>query len=715
MQSTSPNAPSVSSRPFVVDSQCNFDSKVLREITDTDSVRSSNSPEASKPSASKSLPQRVRDSKSGQGAGDDSDMDMSPPVTPMLQEAVPPPPLKDQPRSIPPTSSAPGKTEVARPSLVINTLVSPELLPHEIPPERPSGSPAPLTSDVGVGGAGGDESDMDMSSPASESPPSPLPAVQDIPALPLSPKRSPRASTPPGLTLANDVARLRVESIPPLSLPSIPEDQAANTPPLRVFTPERSRAREVSVQVSPHLARTAVSRPPVENGELSPPASEETLREETEGIEKDLGSKQVDDLSRGTTKDVPMAVDEPSLDRIVTEIPLSEALRMVARLRYRHDPITQEARIEPILISNRQLVDTEEPPASPEEKSVVEAVAEKEQQQASEGAYEGTKHSLRKRFAQHQAVLAEKVARLRKEYLALHEKWLVHCAKLDEVARNSALEEAAAAACRTTRRTAAMGDAVRTDLEMEQILASLGNEELTDANHLSAKNGADIPDMVSVTRGRVEYIYDDTNNLVEDPHDFYKLETGIDDWTEDERTTMIEHYAKHPKQFGFIADALSNKTPAQCVSFYYLQKNTTIDFRKAVAQFNTIGKRRRSGRKQKGNALLADILKHDDEVSQNAGSSGSGRRKRGAASTPVPTSATTETPDPSKKGGASTSRRGTAQNTPTATPTPDPEPMPKRPRRRANPTARAAAAKEQEPVEEGSVSVISRSLSAVRR
>ena len=260
-----------------------------------------------------------------------------------------------------------------------------------------------------------------------------------------------------------------------------------------------------------------------------------------------------------------------------------------------------------------------------------------------------------------------------------------------------------------------MGDAVRTDLEMEQILASLGNEELTDANHLSAKNGADIPDMVSVTRGRVEYIYDDTNNLVEDPHDFYKLETGIDDWTEDERTTMIEQYAKHPKQFGFIADALSNKTPAQCVSFYYLQKNTTIDFRKAVAQFNTIGKRRRSGRKQKGNALLADILKHDDEVSQNAGTSGSGRRKRGAASTPVPTSATTETPDPSKKGGASTSRRGTAQNTPTATPTPDPEPMPKRPRRRANPTARAAAAKEQEPVEEGSVSVISRSLSAVRR
>ncbi|KAI0718803.1 hypothetical protein C8T65DRAFT_539512, partial [Cerioporus squamosus] len=230
---------------------------------------------------------------------------------------------------------------------------------------------------------------------------------------------------------------------------------------------------------------------------------------------------------------------------------LSDALRMVVKLRFRHDPITQEARVEPILFSNRQLAepDSEETPAPD---AVVQEVKEKEQRRRSDGIYDGTKHSLRKRFAQHQAALAEKVERLRKEYLALHEKWLVHCAKLDEVARASALEEAAATACRTTRRTAAMGDAVRSDLEMEQILASLGNEELTDANHLSAKNAAVIPDMVSVTKGRVDFIYDDTNHLVEDPHEFYKLETGIDDWTEEEKAILLEKYAIYPKQFGII-------------------------------------------------------------------------------------------------------------------------------------------------------------------
>ncbi|KAI0763473.1 hypothetical protein BD413DRAFT_606658 [Trametes elegans] len=403
-------------------------------------------------------------------------------------------------------------------------------------------------------------------------------------------------------------------------------------------------------------------------------------------------------------------------EKTVTEIPLADALRMIVRLRMMVSSQTEAERIEPILMSNRHIADPEEP-VTPAPERLVESITTKERQRVSEGSYDGTKHSLKKRFAAHKEALKDKVERLRKEYLALHEAWLVHCAKLDEVARANALEEAAATAGRTTRRSAAMGDAVRTDLEMEQILASLGNEELTDANHLSAKNAADIPDMISVTKGRLDYIFDDTNNLVEDPHSFYALETGIDDWTTEEKAIFIEKYAMYPKQFGIIAQFLPNKTPAQCVTFYYLQKNTTIDFRKVVAQYNTVGKRTRRGRggKQKGNALLADILKHDDEVSRDANQNGtSGRRRRGAPQTSTPTpapppeseagpSTAVQTPtEPPKKAGVS--RRSTTQNTPTGTPDPaDSEPANnKRPRRRANPTAKAAAAASlgQDPPEE---------------
>ncbi|KAI0631267.1 hypothetical protein C8Q77DRAFT_1219396 [Trametes polyzona] len=394
-------------------------------------------------------------------------------------------------------------------------------------------------------------------------------------------------------------------------------------------------------------------------------------------------------------------------EKVMADLPLSDALRLVVRMRMHLPRQTQEERVEPIIMSNRYIAEPEEP-VQPQPETVVEAVTEKEHQQVAQGAYDGTKHSLRKRFAEHQAALAQKVERLRKEYLELHEKWLVHCAKLDEIARANALEEAAATAGRTTRRSAAMGDAVRTDLEMEQILASLGNEELTDANHLSAKNAAVIPDMLSVTKGRVDPLFDDTNNLVEDPHSFYALETGIDDWTDEEKAIFLEKYAMHPKQFGIIAEFLPNKTPAQCVTFYYLHKNTTIDFRKVVAQYNTVGKRTRRGRggKQKGNALLADILKHDDELSRDStpNTTSSGRRRRGQATAP-PSAATpvTETASEAGPSTASTvdqqkrtnaSRRSTTQNTPAGTPTPDPEPTPapKRPRRRVNPTPKAVAA-----------------------
>ncbi|KAI9065232.1 hypothetical protein FKP32DRAFT_1610749 [Trametes sanguinea] len=407
--------------------------------------------------------------------------------------------------------------------------------------------------------------------------------------------------------------------------------------------------------------------------------------------------------TRNRKRPAPPTVDHATAEpEKLTEIPLSEALRMVVRLRMHFPSQSQEERVEPIILSNRHIAEPEEPEA-PAADALVNSVVEKEREQLSSGGYDGTKHSLRKRFAEHKAALAEKVERLRKEYLALHEKWMVHCSKLDEVARANALEEAAATAGRTTRRSAAMGDAVRTDLEMEQILASLGNEELTDANHLSAKNAAIIPDMLSVTKGHFDVVYDDTNHLVEDAPPFYALETGIDDWTDEEKTTFIEKYAMYPKQFGLIASFLPNKTPAQCVTFYYLHKNTTIDFRKVVAQYQTVGKRSRRGRggKQKGNALLADILKHDDEVSRDSTpGTASGRRRRGPPAAPASSSLSVPEPDAASSAGGSMdlqrrgggSRRSTTQNTPVGTPTPDPEPAPKRPRRRANPSAKAVAA-----------------------
>ncbi|RPD69444.1 hypothetical protein L226DRAFT_539807 [Lentinus tigrinus ALCF2SS1-7] len=618
---------------------------------------------------------------------DESDMDMSPPASPTMKPVFASPVVTKTDKG-----SSTDKVDLGRPSLAIDTSVSSMQLPHEIPRLSSSASPVPTTPERAAAETG-DDSDMDMSSPTSE-------AAPDLPRVPRAWSQKPASTAaskppsavPPAMTPQSEMI-LTTDSSAPAPTSSL--DASLVQPPEADASQPAGGAADSTVQ-APSLPTPATSaRLPVESGELSPPVSEETLREETDVAEKDHDAIQVEkETLAPPPQTVPMAVDEPALEKALAEIPLSDALRMVVKLRFRHDPVTQEARVEPVLFSNRQLTGPEsEATPTPAPEAVVQEVTEKEQKRGSDGIYDGTKHSLRRRFAQHQAALAEKVERLRKEYLALHEKWMVHCAKLDEIARASALEEAAATACRTTRRTAAMGDAVRSDLEMEQILASLGNEELTDANHLSAKNAATIPDMVSVTKGRVDFMYDDTNNRVEDPHEFYKLETGFDDWTEEEKAILLEKYAIYPKQFGIIAAFIPNKTPAQCVTYYYLHKNTTIDFRKVIAQYNTIGKRRRNRGKQKGNALLADILKHDDEVGRSSTPT-SGRRKRGGghSSTPVPPSSSTDSVDQPKRTG---SRRGTAQNTPDATPDPEPTAT-KRPRRRANPSAKAAAAMEQE-------------------
>ncbi|KAI0792311.1 hypothetical protein C8Q75DRAFT_592465 [Abortiporus biennis] len=383
-------------------------------------------------------------------------------------------------------------------------------------------------------------------------------------------------------------------------------------------------------------------------------------------------------LPQKTSSQTP-AKSEPPPD-------ISFGLHITVTTRLRADRQTREDLVEPILRCNKlvagssKLYEATDLPV----KEVYEGARLSER----EKIFETAKPSLELIFARSQYNLTAKVKQVREEYSTLHEKWLKHCAKLDEVAKATALEEAAATAGRTTRRTANLGDAVRSDLEMEQIIASLGNEELTDATLLSAKNAATIPDMISVTKGPVEYYYDDTNNIVDNPGEFYAPHTGFDDWTDEEVEIFLQKFAEYPKQFAIISDFLPHKTTAQCVTYYYLHKHKHIDFRKVVSRF-TYGRRRRGkgGAKKKGNALLADILKRDAEVSRGhtPGGSSSGRKSKSA----TVTTADSKKPPPLRR------TNSVLEHTPATTPTPDEDEQPKKKKRRVN-SNRATATLEQE-------------------
>ncbi|THU93521.1 hypothetical protein K435DRAFT_779813, partial [Dendrothele bispora CBS 962.96] len=340
----------------------------------------------------------------------------------------------------------------------------------------------------------------------------------------------------------------------------------------------------------------------------------------------------------------PRAVHAPTVPDLRPEdIPkmsdatnLPDALRVVVMTRLLAERQTRQELVEPVLVSNialsTGLFPDSTPGTSPEVLIDEMTSPDSERVQARMRKFNKMKNSLIEEFEARQVTLKDKVQRLTEEYLTLHEKWVAHCTQLDEQAKTKANTLFATVGTvpvappppitgRTTRRSAAtLGDAVRSDFEMEQIIASLGYDEATDPNQLAGRNVATIPDMISVSKGKVDYVYDDNNLLVKDPVTYYAPHTGIHDWTEEEKQLFLDKFAAHPKQFGAIAKHLPNKTTAQCVDFYYLHKKLTIDFRKVVAM-KAPGRKGRRGRagKGKGNALLTDIIQHDAEVSNNPG------------------------------------------------------------------------------------------------
>ncbi|EDR08029.1 uncharacterized protein LACBIDRAFT_294359 [Laccaria bicolor S238N-H82] len=372
-----------------------------------------------------------------------------------------------------------------------------------------------------------------------------------------------------------------------------------------------------------------------------------------------------------TTTKIDLAAKSDT-NSLPTELPTfadakstAEALRVVVMTRLLCDRQRREDRVDPILLQN-QLISPEfcvrADATSPE--ALVEEVYSGEWRERRRQAFLAAKPSLEEHLRKRHELVADKIQQLKEDYTSMHEKWKAHCVALNEQSRSSLASEIETIqhSGRTTRRSTAITDAVRSDLEMEQIIASLGNDDATDPNHLSVRNLATIPDMVSVTHGQVDYVFDDTNHAVENPKEYYGPHTGIHDWTDEEKTIFIDKFAAFPKQFGIIADYLPNKTSAQCVDYYYLHKKRQIDFRKIVSQFAPNKRRRGGTRKKKGNGLLADIAQHDAEVHQ-----------RDAA---IPARATRGRKAAQPESRKSVNARKAAvqfEDTPTSTPTPEPE------------------------------------------
>ncbi|KAJ7754507.1 hypothetical protein B0H16DRAFT_1722686 [Mycena metata] len=513
-----------------------------------------------------------------------------------------------------------------------------------------------------------------------------LPTLPDSPVNPDSPDSLMLDVTPDPSSPTVEVASLPMEPSPrpvepaphPAELAPRPEEpaerlvepapQPAEPVPMTVSEPAPSLALQASIPqrlISPAPLQKSVPPappkkyvpPPLPQRYITPPFIQRSMSPPPPDIEY-------------VFDDIPRMGDAKSM---------ADALRTVIMARRLRDKQTREERVDPVLLENLSISAPEEFYATP--KTQEQLIEEVSLQRASHGIddpFLAAKSWLHARFDKRRIALNKKREQLQAEYQSLHKRWRRHCDALSrQQARPVETPDNVPVSGRTTRRSAAtLGDTVRSDLEMEQIIASLGYDEATDPNQLSTRNLATIPDMISVT-GETYYTFDDTNNLVENASEYYAPHTGINDWTETEKELFLDKYAAFPKQFGTIASFLPNKTPSQCVAFYYLHKKKMIDFRRVVSQFAPNKRKRRRTGKQKGNGLLSDIRQHDAEVNGDADDSPSyaGRPTRGRRSIP--------------EGRKPSGRRHALQfeATTTATPTPEPEARPKR--RRVAATSRS--------------------------
>lgn len=255
-----------------------------------------------------------------------------------------------------------------------------------------------------------------------------------------------------------------------------------------------------------------------------------------------------------------------------------------------------------------------------------------------------------------------KAISLRQEYKALNSDWREHVKRLDEIRDRIVLRRAnrsdtapqtpsidsagmpyypepstpgpsslGLGGGRSNRRGVGLnaafgyGDAVRSEAEFLEILASLETADLRDPDVRAARTAAVVPDMVldpSERRFVLDTNFDDDRTRVVDPVETYGVHAPLDVWTEAEVETFCKRYAQHPKQFGKIANELADKSTAQCVLFYYRMKNT-IDFRSLSERRGRDGrggggggggrkktkKRPEEQRGGKGSSLLANLKK----------------------------------------------------------------------------------------------------------
>jgi len=433
----------------------------------------------------------------------------------------------------------------------------------------------------------------------------PLPSLQNIPMdmdIPLHP------ATHSIATDAIDQTDRSVHANPP----AVPSE--VNAPEIRALV----QTEDASLD-SDGRKDVSVTRPP--NPSIILEAPESFVKHDSEKMVAATDSSLPPIPSMADI--APPTSSTPTMEQQIDPVPQNQLMEFTPSVeaamglvaQYLDSTVSGREVIEEVIAENRAKV------PKIERRKTGDVVAEQEElhSQEDERLFQEMQPRLHERLALDMATLEKKNAALMEEYKSCYESWVLHRQRLERLeavrARKQGLLGGDEASNRLGRRGAiSLGDAARSDLELDQIMASLVNEDLTNPEILSRKNIAIIPDMLAVTDPRfLEFQYDDRNGLLLDPETFTQELHDAGVWTSEEEQLFVQAYLSSPKQFGRIAAQIPHKTAEQCVLYYYIHKKE-INFKGLMSKQGP-RKGRRGGRraKAKGNALLKDLRDVIDE------------------------------------------------------------------------------------------------------
>jgi serine/arginine repetitive matrix protein 2 len=177
---------------------------------------------------------------------------------------------------------------------------------------------------------------------------------------------------------------------------------------------------------------------------------------------------------------------------------------------------------------------------------------------------------------------AKRHARLRRTYESLQQRWEENHQVLDDqmAARPpmpSKIYEMILSR-KETEELAIIDESSRnrnrqaTQAQLEAVMEASRLDDELHPNRLADINGVEtIPDMLPLEERR--WVYDDDNDLVDDPLEFYDFAGNSEPiWTDAEKAIFAKIFPNCQKQFGKIADKLPGKSVGDCVLYYYRTK-----------------------------------------------------------------------------------------------------------------------------------------------